>query len=440
MAKKLKIATIGGGSSYTPELVEGFIKRYDTLPVDELWLVDIPEGREKLNIVGNLAKRMVEEAGVPMKIILTEDRRAAIKDATFVTTQLRVGLLPCRVLDERIPLSHGIIGQETNGAGGMFKAFRTIPVIFDIIKDIQELAPDAWMINFSNPSGMIEEAILNYTDFDRALGLCNVPINMHYGIAELLGVDNEDLELQLQGMNHFVFATDVFVKGESKLDDVIDIYSHITPEQILKVKNFMARPFSPSLIKSMRAIPCPYLNYYFFTKEQLETELEEYKEGRVRGEVVSRLEEELFELYKDENLKVKPKQLSERGGARYSDAACNLIESIYTDRKDIQYVNTRNMSTIEGLPYNSAVEVACRITAGGPQPINTGAMSPVINGYVQMVKSFEQMVVKAAVTGDRDLAIAALDFNPLCPSDDIAVAVVDELMEAHKAYLPQFNL
>ncbi len=440
MTKKLKIATIGGGSSYTPELVEGFIKRYDKLPVDELWLVDIPEGREKLNIVGNLAKRMVEEAGVPMKIILTEDRREAIKDASFVTTQMRIGRLPARVLDERIPLSHGIIGQETNGAGGMFKAFRTIPVIFDIIKDIQELAPDAWMINFTNPSGMIQEAILNYTDFDRALGLCNVPINMHYGIADLLKVDSDDLELKLQGMNHFVFATDVLVKGESKMDELINIYSNITPEQTISMKNFMVRPFSASLIKSMRAIPCPYLSYYFFTKEQLETELEEYKEGRVRGEVVSRLEDELFELYKDENLKVKPPQLSERGGARYSDAACNLIESIYTDRKDIQYVNTRNMSTIDGLPYNSAVEVACRIGAGGAQPLATGAMPLPISGYVQMMKSFEQMVVKAAVEGDRDLAVAALDFNPLCPSDEVAAAVVDELFEAHKAYLPQFNL
>ncbi len=440
MAKKLKIATIGGGSSYTPELVEGFIKRYDTLPVDELWLVDIPEGREKLEIVGNLAKRMVEKAGVPMKIVLTEDRREAIKDATFVTTQIRVGRLPARVLDERISLSHGIIGQETNGAGGMFKAFRTIPVIFDIIKDIQELAPEAWMINFSNPSGMIQEAILNYTDFDRALGLCNVPINMHMGIADLLKVDHKDLELRLQGVNHFIFATDVLVNGKSRIDDIVDIYSHVTPEEALSMKNFIAKPFSTSLIKSLRAIPCPYLSYYFFTKEQLETELEEYKEGRVRGEVVSQLEEELFELYKDENLKEKPEQLAQRGGARYSDAACNLIESIYTDRQDIQYVNTRNMSTIEGLPYNSAVEVACRITAGGAQPISTGAMSPAISGYVHMIKAWEQMVVKAAVEGDRDLAVAALDFNPLCPSDDIAVKVVDELLEAHKAHLPQFNL
>ena len=213
MSNGIKIATIGGGSSYTPELVEGFIKRYENLPVDELWLVDIPEGQDKLDTVGALAQRMVKRAGLPTKVVLTTDRRAALEGADFVTTQVRIGRLPARVLDERIPLSHGMLGQETNGAGGMFKAFRTIPVILDFVREVQELCPKAWMVNFSNPSGMIEEAILNYTDFDRAIGLCNVPINMHAGIARVLGVDESRLELQLQGVNHFVFATDVFVDG-----------------------------------------------------------------------------------------------------------------------------------------------------------------------------------------------------------------------------------
>ena len=163
----VKIVTIGGGSSYTPELIEGFIKRYDTLPVRELWLVDIEAGRDKLETVGALAKRMVEKAGVPMKIVLSYDRREALKDADFVTTQMRIGRLPARILDERIPLSHGMIGQETNGAGGMFKAFRTIPVILDIVKDIQELCPNAWLINFTNPAGMVTEAILRHTNFKK---------------------------------------------------------------------------------------------------------------------------------------------------------------------------------------------------------------------------------------------------------------------------------
>lgn len=435
----IKIVTIGGGSSYTPELVEGFIKRYDTLPVKELWLVDIEEGREKLEIVGALAKRMVKKAGIPMDIILSYDRREALKGATFVTTQMRVGRLPARILDERIPLSHGIIGQETNGAGGMFKAFRTIPVILDIIKDMEELCPDAWLINFTNPTGIITEAILKYTNFKKAIGLCNVPVNMVDGFAKMLDAKEEDVTMEIQGVNHFIFATDVFVKGESKFDELLEKYAHLTEEDTIQMKNFVSLPYSPSFIKGLKAIPCPYHNYYFFTKEQLEEELEQFKTGTVRGEVVYKTEEELFELYAKEELQEKPEQLSIRGGAKYSDAACNLIQSIYNNTGDIQYVNIQNNGAIADIPSDSAVEVACRITSDGPKPIATGNLKLQISGYVQMIKAFEKMVAEAAMTGDRDLAVAALNLNPLCPSDAIANVVVDGLIEAHKDYLPQFK-
>lgn len=434
----VKIVTIGGGSSYTPELVEGFIKRYAHLPVKELWLVDIEAGREKLETVGALAKRMVKKAGVPMKIILSYDRREALKDADFVTTQMRIGRLPARVLDERIPLSHGMIGQETNGAGGMFKAFRTIPVILDIVKDIEELCPNAWMINFTNPAGMVTEAILRYTNFKKAIGLCNVPVNMVAGFAKMLNVDESQVTMQIQGVNHFIFATDVFVDGVSRFDELLNQYAHLKPEDTIQMKNFVSLPYSPSFIKGLKAIPCPYHNYYFFTKEQLEEELEQFKTGTVRGEVVSKAEEELFELYSHEELQEKPEQLAMRGGAKYSDAACNLIASIYTNKGDIQYVDVRNNGAIADLPMDSAVEVACRITANGPQPIATGTLKLPISGYVQMMKTFERLVIEAAIKGDRDLAVTALNMNPLCPSDEIANTVIDELLEAHKDYLPQF--
>lgn len=240
----VKIVTIGGGSSYTPELVEGFIRRYDELPVGELWLVDIEEGREKLEIVGALAQRMVKKAGLPMKVILSYDRREALKDADFVTTQMRIGRLPARVLDERIPLSHGMIGQETNGAGGMFKAFRTIPVILDIVKDMQELCPNAWMINFTNPAGMVTEAVLRYTDFKKVIGLCNVPVNMVAGIANILGVEEHRVTMQLQGVNHHIFATDVFLDGMSVMDEVVERYANVKPEDVLAMKNFISLPYS----------------------------------------------------------------------------------------------------------------------------------------------------------------------------------------------------
>ena len=441
MEKKesVKIVTIGGGSSYTPELVEGFINRYDTLPIKELCLVDIPEGKEKLETVWALAQRMVKKAGLPMKVTLSYDRREALKGADFVTTQMRIGRLPARILDERIPISHGMIGQETNGAGGMFKAFRTIPVILDIVKDIQEICPDAWLINFTNPAGMVTEAIYRYTDFKRAIGLCNVPVNMVSGFAKMLNAKEEDVTMEIQGVNHFIFATDVFVNGVSRFDELLDRYANLKEEDTIQMKNFVSLPYSPSFIKGLKAIPCPYHNYYFYTKEQLEEEQEQFKTGTVRGEVVSKTEDELFELYGHEELAVKPKQLEMRGGAKYSDAACNLIQSIYNNTGDIQYVDVRNNGAIADLPMDSAVEVACRITADGPKPVATGALKLPISGYVHMMKSFERLVCEAAVTGDRDLAVTALNINPLCPSDALANIVVDELIEAHKEYLPQFT-
>ncbi|MDF2573001.1 MAG: 6-phospho-beta-glucosidase, partial [Sporomusa sp.] len=200
----LKIVTIGGGSSYTPEIVEGFIRRYEELPVRELWLVDIEAGKEKLEIISNLAKRMVRKAGVPISIYTTLDRREALPNADFVTTQFRIGSLDARIKDERIPLRHGYIGQETNGAGGMFKALRTIPVMLEIDQDMAELCPDAWLINFTNPSGMVTEAVLRYGKTKKIIGLCNVPIGMEMGVAKLFDVDSNRIRIDFAGLNHMV--------------------------------------------------------------------------------------------------------------------------------------------------------------------------------------------------------------------------------------------
>ena len=436
MSKKgLKVVTLGGGSSYTPELMEGLILRYEQMPIDEFWLVDIEEGREKLDIIVALCKRMVEKAGVPMKIFSTLDRREALPGADFVTTQMRIGLLDARIKDERIPLSHGLIGQETNGAGGLFKGFRTIPVILDIVKDIQELCPEAWMLNFTNPAGMVSEAIVRYTDYKKSVGLCNVPIGMAHGYARLLGVEPSRVRIEIQGSNHFIFATDVFVDGKSVFPELLEKY--IAENNSVTMNNISAISYSEDFIRGLNALPCPYHNYYFFQKDQLKKQLEEYAEGNVRGEVVKRLEDELFELYKDPNLNIKPKQLEKRGGALYSDAACNLMASLYNDTGDVQYVNVRNNGAITNLPDDCVVELACVITANGPKPMATGELKPEFAGMIQTIKTFERMAVKAAVEGKRKDAIAALNLNPLIGSDKLAHVVFDELVAAHKKYLPQ---
>ena len=435
MEKQLKVVTIGGGSSYTPELIEGFILRYDKLPIKELWLVDIEEGKEKLEIITNLARRMVKKANVPMEIISTLNRREALKGADFVTTQMRVGQIEARIKDERIPNSFGLIGQETNGAGGFFKALRTIPVILDIVKEIQELCPDAWMLNFTNPAGMVSEAIIRYTNYKKAIGLCNVPIGMQNGFAKLLETDLHRLRMEIQGMNHFIFITDVFMDGVSVFDKVMDGYLNDNPA--ITMNNIFGMKYSPELLRGLNALPCPYHNYYFHTKEQLEKQMQEYADNKVRGQVVKQLEEELFVLYQDENLAIKPKQLETRGGALYSDAACNLISSIYNNTCDVQYVNIQNNGTISDLPADCTVEAASMITRDGPKPLALGALKPEIAGYVHHMKAFERMAVKAAVEGGRDNAITALNLNPLVSSDKVAHEVFDALVEAHGGYLRQ---
>ena len=437
MSKGVKIVTIGGGSSYTPELVEGFIKRYDKLPVRELWLVDIEEGKEKLEIVGNLAKRMVEKAGVPMEIHLTLDRREALKDADFVTTQLRVGQLDARIKDESIPLSHGMIGQETNGAGGMLKAFRTIPVILDIDKDISELCPNAWMINFTNPAGMVTEALVRYGKNKKVIGLCNVPIGMEKAVASIMDVDHSRVRVDFAGLNHMVYGLNMYVDGKKVTDEVINGIAEGRLGQI--VKNIADFDWDAEFIRALGAMPCPYHRYYYQTEKMLSDEIEEFKKGKARGEFVKEVEKELFELYKDPNLDVKPPQLEKRGGAYYSDAACRLITSIYNDTRDIQPVDVRNNGAIQGIDNDSVVEVSCIITKDGPKPLTMGALPVGINGLVQQIKTFERLTIEAAIEGNYGKALLALVGNPLTVSDKTAKIVLDELLEAHKEYLPNFK-
>ena len=432
MKEGIKIATIGGGSSYTPELVDGFIKRWSTLPVKELWLVDVEEGKQKMEIVAALARRMVKKAGIPMEIYTTLNRREALKGADFVTTQLRVGQLQARIKDERIPLSHGILGQETNGAGGLFKGMRTIPVIMDICRDMEELCPDAWLINFTNPVGMVMEGIHRYTNLKKIIGLCNVPIGMHKAIAQLLDRKEEEVVVNFGGLNHMVFATQVTIDGKDVTKEVLKLWGDQS------VKNIKGVVWNPDFIQELGVLPCSYHRYYYMTKEYLEEALEKYEKHEIRAEFVKKVEDELFELYKDENLCEKPKLLEERGGAFYSDAACNLINSIYNDKGDIQVVNTVNNGAVENFEDDEIVEVSCKITKNGPVPVKVGRLPKAVNGLVQQIKSFEIAGSSAAVTGDKNKALLALMINPLVMSQKTAEIVLDELLEAHKEYLPQF--
>lgn len=439
--KKIKIVTIGGGSSYTPELIEGFIKRSNELPIKEIWLVDVEEGKEKLEIVGAMAQRMVKAANLDWEVNLTLDRKEALKDADFVSTQFRVGLLDARIKDERIPLSHGLIGQETNGAGGMFKAFRTIPVILDIIEDMKRLCPNAWLINFTNPAGMITEAAIKYGGWNKTVGLCNVPINCMKQDSKALGIPEEDLFFKFAGLNHFHYHRVWDNEGNEKTAELIELLynpenADLNNEAV--VANIKDSKLIYEQIKDLGLLPCPYHNYYYATDDMLKEELESFKTGSTRAEVVKRTEAELFELYKDPKLDHKPEQLTKRGGAYYSDAACEVICSIYNDKKTSMVVCTLNNGTVPDLSYDSVTEVSSIITAHGPEPINFGKLNLAAKGMLQLMKSMEQITISAAITGNYEEAVQAFTMNPLVPSGKVSKDVLDELLLAHKKYLPQF--
>ncbi|HNZ50437.1 MAG TPA: 6-phospho-beta-glucosidase [Bacilli bacterium] len=423
--KKLKIALIGAGSTYSPELIEGLINKKDSLPLGELYLMDIDD--RKLKIVGGLCERMIKAAGLDCQVVLSKSLENSLVNADFVLAQIRVGKLPARILDEKIPLKYDLIGQETNGIGGFFKGMRTIPVILDIVRKMEQLCPEAWLINFSNPSGMICEAVLNYTNI-KMLGLCNVPINMIDSVKKRLNLPNASVEYV--GLNHLTWITAITDQKQDYLQTAIA--AGLNSEAM---KNIPASGFSADLIRTIKAIPSSYLEYYYFK----DAKLQKAKEAKqTRGEVVSEIEEQLLEIYANEALHVKPELLSKRGGARYSEVAINLVDSIYNDKGDIQVVNTLNKGAIPFMADSDAVEISAVIDKNGAHPIPAHFDNEHIKEYMLMMKAYEKHAVKAAISGDEDEAMRALLINPLVFDYKKAYPCFQELKQAHKEFLPQF--
>jgi len=428
----LKIATIGGGSSYTPELIEGFINRYADLPVKDIYLVDIEAGAKKLETVGQLAQRMVSESGVDIKVHTTIDRAEALKDADFVTTQLRVGGLDARIRDERIPLKYGVIGQETTGPGGFANGLRTIPVIMDLCRDIEKYCPNAWLINFTNPSGMVTEAILRHTNV-KAIGLCNCAIGMINEVAEEFDCDPADVYCDFIGLNHLLWAKTITVSGKDVTAEMIRAESSDDSSEIMA--NIPDVKAGEQFMNSLGMLPVGYLKYYYLTTEMEDECIEDAKNEGVRGEVVKKLEAGLFEEYADPDLKIKPPELAERGGAHYSDAACSLIDSIYNDKGDIHTVNVLNNGTNLDLPEDAVIERNSVIDSRGAHPISLGHMPLKIRGIVQIVKAYEQLTIEAAVNHDYDAALQALTVHPLVPSSNTAKKLLDDILKENADFI-----
>jgi 6-phospho-beta-glucosidase len=428
----LKVTVFGGGSTYTPELVNGFLERINSFPITELWLMDIDAAR--LDIVGGFAQRMVEAKGSPFKVILTTDQRQAVQGASYVTTQLRVGQMQARVRDEYLGLRHGLIGQETTGIGGMAKAMRTIPVILGIARDMKELAPGAILVNFTNPAGLVTQALSKYAPDVLSVGVCNVPITTKMGILEgwekATGkkVDPSRADLKTLGLNHLSWHRGFTIDGEDVWPQVISTY-------IAELKVEEQPEWDPRMVEIQHLMPNYYLQYFYYTDKKFRAQ-ETWPPSR--GEEVIEIEKDLLREYADPNLKEPPADLMKRGGAYYSTVATQLLNAHYNDLNETHVVNTRNSGAVKEWPSDWVLELPAKVKKSGITPIPTEPLPPACFGLIAAVKSYELLTVEAAVHGDRDAAYQALLVNPIGPKGDKVQAVLDDMLETHREFLPQF--
>ena len=428
----MKVAVFGGGSSYTPELVNGFLDRIETLPLTELWLMDILP--ERLDIVGGFAQRMVAAKGTPFQVHLTTNQQEAIQGADYVTTQLRVGWMQARREDEYLGRRHGLIGQETTGVGGMGKALRTIPVILGIARDVQTLAkPDALLVNFTNPSGLVTQALANCVPEVTAVGVCNSPFHMKMdvlaGLAEMgIVVEPERAQLDTLGLNHLTWHRGFTVDGEDVWPRVLEQYlAHLDQEDNPE--------WSPELIETLQMIPNYYLHYFYATERKLAKQ-EAWPPSR--AEQVMQIEAELLAQYAEPERSKPPEGLMQRGGAYYSTVATQLLNAHYNDLNEQHVVNVPNQGAVVGWPDEWVLELPALVGREGIRPLPAQPLPPAVFGLMQQVKMYELLTVAAAVHGDRQAAYQALLTHPLGPAADKVQTVLDDMLATHQAYLPQF--
>ena len=418
----LKIAVVGGGSTYTPELVQGFATREDRLPLEELVLLDVDQ--ERLGVVGGLAGRMLARAGWGGHLVQTGRLQEAIDGADFVVVQLRVGGQAMRLVDETLPLEFGCVGQETTGPGGFAKALRTVPVVLELAEETARRgAAGAWLVDFTNPVGIVTQALLDQGH--RAIGLCNSAIGFQRQFAAHLGVPPERVELEHVGLNHLTWERAVRVGGVDRLPELLDRHGE-------EIARDLGLPVA--LLRTLGVIPSTYLRYYYATSEVLD----EQRRRPSRAEQVAEIERGLLELYRDPALDTKPELLERRGGAFYSEAAAALVASLHAGTGDVQVVDVRNDGTLPGLPDDAVVEVPARIDAAGAHPLPLAPLAPELLGLVQQAKAYEVLAVQAAVRGDRDVALKALLANPLVGEYRVAAPLLEALLEASRPYLPRF--
>ncbi|WP_440572201.1 6-phospho-beta-glucosidase [Streptomyces sp. KR2] len=419
----MKLTVVGGGSTYTPELIDGFARLRDTLPLTELVLVDPDAGR--LELVGGLARRIFARQGHPGTITTTGDLDAGVEGADAVLLQLRVGGQAARQRDESWPLECGCVGQETTGAGGLAKALRTVPVVLDIAERVRRTNPDAWIIDFTNPVGIVTRALLQAGH--KAVGLCNVAIGFQRKFARLLDVAPAEVHLGHVGLNHLSWETSVRLGGPAGED----VLPRLLTEHgdAIAADLHLPRP----LLDRLGVVPSYYLRYFYAH----DAVVDELRTGPSRAEKVAAMERELLELYADPALDEKPELLSQRGGAFYSEAAVDLAAALLgRGGSPLQVVNARNDGTLPFLPDDAVVEVQAEVGPEGARPPAVPALDPLYAGLVQHVTAYEDLALRAALEGGRDRVFAALLAHPLIGQYDQAETLTDLLLSHNQEHLP----
>lgn len=418
----MKVAVIGGGSTYTPELVSGFIEQAETLGLREVWLMDID--RERLDVVGGFCWRMVEAAGRPFALNLTTERETALQGAAFVETQIRVGGMRARLADEELGMRWGLVGQETTGVGGMAKALRTVPVILDVARDMQRLCPDAWLINFANPSGLVTEALQRYAGEVRSVGLCNSPIGYQMRIARQFDVDARQVDLDYLGLNHLSWVRGAAIAGR-------DVWPEVFAAFLERLEGEEEPPIPPYLARILGAMPSYYLRYYYRTAAVVEAQ----RTGTPRARQVIEIERQTLARYADPDLTTLPAELMERGGAYYSTAAVQLMLALLRRESEVHIINTRVGDAVPGWPADWVAELPCRVSRAGVHPLPNRPLPIMADALVRVVKAYELLTAEAAATGSRDAALQALALHPLGPGAEQAPALFEDMLRTHAAYL-----
>jgi 6-phospho-beta-glucosidase len=419
-AGRVKLTVVGGGSTYTPELVDGLGRLAGDLDIDELVLLD-PDA-ERLAVVGAFAARILRHAGATTRLVTTSDREQAIEGASVVLLQFRVGGQHARAQDESFPLECGCVGQETTGAGGLAKALRTVPVALDLARTVSvRAAPDAWIVDFTNPVGIVTRALLD--DGHRAVGLCNVAIGLQRLVAGWLGIDPARVTLDHVGLNHLTWVRAVHADGVDVLPRIIDEHGPALAARL---------ELPLELVRELRVIPSYYLRYYYAHDEVVE---EQVRTG-TRADEVLRIEAELLELYRDPSLVAKPALLEQRGGAYYSEAAVALLSSLLGRSPGMPHVaNVRNAGTLGFLPDDAVIETTCDVTPEGARPRPVRPLEPLLAGLVAHVSAYEELALRAALHGGRDRIVAALLAHPLVGQWDAANRLADALIARNREFL-----